>query len=114
MFMLLDAGRASLKLTAFSPGKVTILAESLAQRIATRYPPVIANTPEPMVSQERVEEILDSVLSGELKGRNRPGIVARATLAYAFRRRLRESGYDDEFVEFAAKKLGQRLNRPDA
>ena len=70
--------------------------------------------PEPVVSQERVEEILNSVLSSELESRSRLGIVARAGLAYAFKRKLREIGYDDEFVDFAAKTLGKRLARPDA
>jgi predicted metal-dependent TIM-barrel fold hydrolase len=103
-----------LKLTLFSLGKVDALAQSLAQRITTRYPPVIANTPEPVVSQERFEEILDAVFSNELERGSRYGLAVRVTLGYALRWKLREIGYDDEFVDFAAKKLGQRLTRPDA
>ena len=98
-------------ITLFSLGKVEALAQSLAQRITTRYPPVIANTPEPVVSQERVEQILDSILSSEFETRGRFGIVVRATLGYALRWRLREIGYDDQFVDFAAKKLSQQLTR---
>jgi hypothetical protein len=98
----------------FSLAKVRVLAQNLAGRIATRYPPVIANTPERVVSQERVEEILDAVFSSELRRGSRFGFAARTTLGYALKLRLRETGYDDEFVAFAARKLGQRLTRPDA
>lgn len=98
----------------FSLAKVRVLAQNLAQCIATRYPPVIANTPEPVVSQERVEQILDAVFSSELERRNQFGFAARATLGYALKWKLREIGYDDEFVDFAAKTLGKRLARPDA
>jgi hypothetical protein len=101
-------------ITLFSLGKVEALAQSLAQRITTRYPPVIANTPEPVVSRERVEEILESILSGEFETGGRLGVVVRAMLGYALKRRLREIGYDNEFVDFAVRRLGQRLTRPDA
>ena len=103
-----------MKLTQFSLGKLDVLAQSLAQHITTRYPPVIANTPEPVVSRERVEEILDAILSSEFESRSRLGIVARAALQYRFKWHLREIGYDDRFVEFATKKLDRRLTRPDA
>ena len=108
-----DPGQ-NMKLTLFALGEVNGLAQSLAQRITTRYPPVIANTPERVVSQARVEEILDAVFSGELEGRSRFGFVARATLGYALKWKLRETGYDNEFVDFTTKKLGQRLAGPDA
>jgi hypothetical protein len=110
----LERGLRNLKLTLFSLGKVNVLAQSLAERITTRYPPVIANTPERVVSQERFKEILDAVFSDELKRGNRFGFGVRLTLGYALKWKLREIGYDDEFVDFAAKKLGQRLAREDA
>jgi hypothetical protein len=94
--------------------KARVLARNLARRIATRYPPVIANTPEPVVSKERFEQILEAVFSGELERGSRFGFVARVTLGYALKGELREIGYGDEFVDFTAKKLGQRLTRPDA
>ena len=98
-----------MKFTLFSLGKADTLAQSLARRITTRYPPVIANTPEQVVSRERVEEIIDTIFSVEIESGSRPGIVFRTALGHAFKWKLREIGYDDEFVDFAAKKLGDRL-----
>lgn len=97
-----------------SLAEARVLAQNLARRIATRYPPVIANTPEPVVSKERFEQILEAVFSDELERGSRFGFMARFTLGYVLKGKLREIGYGDEFVDFTAKKLGQRLARPDA
>jgi hypothetical protein len=91
--------------------KGRVLAQNLARRIATRYPPVIANTPELVVSKERFEQILEAVFSDELERGRRFGFLARVALGYALKGKLREIGYGDEFVDFTAKKLGQRLTR---
>jgi hypothetical protein len=90
------------------------LAQSLAQRIIARYPPVIANSPERVVSRERVEEILDAVFCSELQRGSRLGLVPRVMLGYALKRRLQETGYDDEFIDFATRTLRRRLSHPDA
>ena len=100
-----------MKPALFSFGKVDALADSLVRRIATRYPPVIANTPEQTVSQKRIEEILEDILSNELQGRGRLGILSRTKLGHTFKWKMRETGYDDKFVDFVAKKLGEELNR---
>ena len=103
----------NVKSALFSFSKVDAFANSLAQRITTRYPPVIANAPEQTVSQRRIEEILDDILSGgELQSGSRLGILSKAKLGHAFKWKLRESGYDDKFVDFAAKKLRAQLARP--
>jgi len=101
----------NVKLTPFSFSNVDALAESLAQRVTTRYPPVIANAPEQTVSQGRIEEILEEIFSSEFQGGARFGIVRRTKIGYAFKWRLREIGYDDKFVDFAAKKLSKQLTR---
>jgi len=101
----------NVKPTPFPFSKLDALAESLAQRITTRYPPVIANAPEQTVSQGRIEEILEDIFSSEFQGGGRPGIVRRTKLGYAFKWRLRDIGYDDKFVDFAAKKLSKQLTR---
>ena len=98
-----------MKFTLFSFSKVDAFANSLAQRITTRFPLVIANTPEQTVSQRRIEEILEDIFSSELKSGNRLGILSRTKLAYTFKWKLREIGYDDKLVDFIAKKLSERL-----
>lgn len=92
-----------------SPGNTKALANRLTQRIATRFPPVIANTPEQTVSQQRIEEILQDIFSSEFKRGSRLGILAKTRLAYAFKWRLREAGYDDKFVDFMTRKLNEQL-----
>ena len=101
----------NLKSALFSFSKVDALANSLVQRIATRYPSVIANTPEQTVSQGRIEEILEEIFSNEFQSGSRLGIMGRTKLGYAFRWKLRETGYDDKFVDFVAKKLSEQLTR---
>ena len=101
--------RGNVKFTLFSFSKVDAFANSLAQRITTRFPLVIANTPEQTVSQRRIEEILEDIFSSELKSGNRLGILSRTKLAYTFKWKLREIGYDDKLVDFIAKKLSERL-----
>ena len=88
---------------------IKALANRLTQRITTRFPPVIANTPEQTVSQRRVEEILQDIFSSEFKRGSRLGILAKTRLAYAFKWKLREIGYDDRFVDFITKKLNEQL-----
>jgi hypothetical protein len=100
------------KLALFSFSKVDAFADSLAHRIVTRYPPVIANAPEQTVSQRRVEEIIEDILSREVQSGSRLGILSRTKLGHAFKWKLREIGYDDKFVDFVAKKLRAQLTRP--
>ncbi len=100
-------------LRLFSPSKVKAFAKIMGRRITTRYPPVIANNPEQIVSQKRIAEILEEIFSGapQFRGENRPGILGRAKLRYAFKWELREIGYEEKFVDFAAEKLIEQLTR---
>jgi len=100
-----------MKFALLSFSKVDAFANSLAQRITTRYPPVIANTPEQTVSPRRIEEILEEIFSSEFPSGSRLGILGRTKLGYAFKWKLREIGYDEKFVDFATKKLRERLSR---
>ena len=47
----------------FGNSKVDEFAKSLAQDIAKRYPPAIANNPEQMISQKRLTTILEDVFN---------------------------------------------------
>jgi hypothetical protein len=100
-------------LRLFSPSKVNAFAKIMGRRITTRCPPVIANNPEQIVSQKRIAEILEEIFSGtpQFRGENRPGILGRAKLRHAFKWELREIGYEEKFVDFAADKLIEQLTR---
>ena len=91
--------------------KADTFAESLAETISKRYPPVIANNPEQTVSQKRIGEILDYAFAAAdlFRQENRLGMLGRAKLASAFKWRLRELGYDEEFVGMASGKLAKAL-----
>ena len=102
-----------MKFTLFSPTGLDALVQNVAQRVTARYPPLVANNPERTVSQNRVEEILEDTFDGALRfQRETPiGFLARARLRSAFRRELREIGYEDKFVDFAAGKFIEQLTR---
>ncbi len=91
--------------------KADTFAESLAETISKRYPPVIANNPEQTVSRKRIGEILDHAFATtRLFGQeNRLRMLGRAKLASAFKWRLRELGYDEEFVGMASGRLAKAL-----
>jgi hypothetical protein len=85
----------------------------MAQRITTRYPPVIANDPEQPISQMRIAEILYQAFATAPQFHQEVplGILGRAKLRNAFKGELLEIGYGDEFVDLAAEKLMERLTR---
>lgn len=94
----------------FPSGRLDEFARNLARGVARRYPPVIANDPEQTVSQKRVAGILEQVLS-TASGLEPLGFFRRALLGKSFKRELKEIGYEEEFVETAAKELTSRLRR---
>jgi len=97
----------------FSSGKTDEFAKTLAQGIARRYPPVIANSPEQMVSHKRVMEILEEAFARahQFERENRLGILGRAKLGHTFKWELKEMGYEGKFVEMATGELAVHLVR---
>jgi hypothetical protein len=97
----------------FYPNRFDVLVEGLAQRISARFPPVIANDPERAVPQKRIEEILRETLSATLQAEREThiGFLRRISLRGAFRRALRETGYEEKFVDFAADRFIEQLTR---
>jgi len=91
----------------FSARKVTEFAKSLAQDIAKRYPPAIANNPAKMVSQKRLSGILENVFAraAEFTRENKLGWYKKAKLGNEFRWELKELGYDQEFIVVATESL---------
>lgn len=88
-------------------------ARSLADEISRRYPSAIANSPEPMVSQRRLSEILESVFSQSRRfsQERRLGVIAQIKLGRALKWQLRELGYDEDFIDMAAEYLAASVAR---
>ena len=91
----------------FSPNKIDEFSKSLAQDIAKRYPPAIANNPQQMVSQKRLTDILDETFSkaAAFQQENGLGWYKKAKLGNEFRWELKEMGYDEKFIEMATEGL---------
>jgi hypothetical protein len=91
----------------FSTHKVTAFAKSLAQDVAKRYPPAIANNPTQMVSQKRLSGILEEAFTraAEFNRENKLGWYKKAKLGNEFRWELKELGYDQKFIEVATEGL---------
>ena len=97
----------------FSPSKVDEFAKSLAQDIAKRYPPAIANNPEQMVSQKRLTTILEEAFTRayQFNRENRLGMYRKAKLGNTFKWELKEMGYEEKFIETATEGLIVYLTR---
>ena len=79
----------------------------MAQDVARRYPPAIANNPTRLVSQQRLCDILEQVFphATEFCRENTLGWYKRSRLRSAFKWELKEMGYDDKFINMAAGDL---------
>ena len=95
-----------------STRKVAEFATSLAQDLAKRYPPAIANNPAQMVSQKRLTGILEEAFARatEFNRQNQLGWFRKARLGNGFRWELREMGYDEKFIDAATKDLMAHLS----
>jgi len=100
-------------LELFSSREVAQLGKHLAQDVAKRYPPAIANHPVQMVSQQRLSAILEEVyaLAAAFSREHQPGWYKRFRLGKSFRWELNELGYDGKFVDAATDGLILCLTR---
>jgi hypothetical protein len=100
------SGRAAI-LEFFTTRKVAELAKSLAQDVAKRYPPAIANNPAQVVSQARLSGILEEVFTRatDFSREHQLGWYKRARLGNDFRWELNELGYDKKFVDTTTEGL---------
>ncbi|TSA16261.1 MAG: hypothetical protein D4R74_04850 [Betaproteobacteria bacterium] len=91
----------------FSTRKVTEFAKSLAQDVAKRYPPAIANNPAQMVSQKRLSGILEEAFTraSEFSREQELGWYKKAKLGNEFKWELKEMGYDEKFIDVATEGL---------
>ena len=97
----------------FGPSKTDEFAKNLAQDIAKRYPPAIANNPEQMVSQKRLTAILEDAFTRarQFNSDNQLGMFKKAKLGNTFKWELKEMGYDEKFVDMATEGLIVYLTR---
>ena len=97
-------------LESFSTRNVREFAENLAQDLAKRYPPAIANSPTQMVSQQRLSVILEAIFAraAEFKRENQLGWYKKARLDNIFRRELEEMGYEEKFIAVVKEGLRAR------
>ena len=110
------AGGRRMFFDLFSPSKVDAFAKMLANEVARRYPPAVANDPERMIPRKRIATILEEIFSGahRFNRENRLGILRKAKLGNTFQWTLREMGYDDKFIDMATRLLLVSLIRqPD-
>ena len=91
----------------FSRSRIDEFAKTLAQDIAKRYPPAIANNPEQMISQNRLSSILEETFgkAADFQRQERLGWFKRAKLVNEFQWELKEIGYDKKFVDLATEGL---------
>jgi hypothetical protein len=94
-------------LKLFSGSKVNEFAKDLAQDIAKRYPPSIANNPEQMVSVNRLTGILEEAFgkAADFQRQQKLGWYSRARLVNEFQWKLKEIGYEKRFVDLATEGL---------
>jgi hypothetical protein len=106
------SGRTTI-LEFFFTRKVAELAKSLAQDVAKRYPPAIANSPAQVVSQQRLFGILEEIFTRatEFSRENKLGWYKRIRLGKDFRWELNELGYDEKFVDTATDGLIHCVSR---
>jgi hypothetical protein len=91
----------------FSRSRINEFAKRLAQDIAKRYPPAIANNPEQMISQNRLSSILEEAFgkAADFQREEKLGWFRRAKLVNEFQWELKEIGYEKKFVEVATEGL---------
>lgn len=97
----------------FPSKAATSFAEELAQGMTKDLPPKLMLNSANIVSANRVTTILERVYSkaAGFQGEHRLGFFRRASFGNAFRWKLKDLGYPDEFVSIATEGLLVALSR---
>ena len=94
-------------LNLFGGKELEAFAKSLAQEIAKRFPPTLANDPKRMVATKRLTTIIEEVCekAAQFKDEKKLGVFKKASLGNTFQWELKEMGYNEKFVEIATEAL---------
>ena len=103
-------------LNLFGGKELADFAKSLAQEIAKRFPPALANDPKRMVSPKRETTIIEEVCekAAQFKDEKKLGMFKKASLGNTFQWELKEMGYNEKFVEVATEALIVYITRRPA
>jgi hypothetical protein len=98
---------------AVSSKQVDEFAKELAQELAKKYPPVLDQSPESMLSEKRLTRILEDTCNRALafKNEHKLGVYKKARLGNTFRWELEEMGYTRKFIDTATEGLVVYLAR---
>lgn len=94
-------------LNLFGGKELEEFAKSLAQEIAKRFPPALANDPQRMVSPKRLTTIIEEVgeKAEKFNRDHKLGTLKKASLGNTFQWELKDMGYNEKFVEVATEAL---------
>ena len=94
-------------LSIFGGKQLEDFAKSLAQEIAKRFPPTLANDPQRMVSPKRLTTIIEEVCekAAQFRDEQKLGMFKKAALGNTFQWELKEMGYNEKFVEVATEAM---------
>lgn len=100
-------------LNLFGGKELDEFAKSLAQEIAKRFPPTLANDPQRMVSPKRLTTIIEEVCekAEKFNQEKKLGMFKKAALGNTFQWELKDMGYNEKFVEVATEALIVYLTR---
>jgi hypothetical protein len=103
---------ASLFSRMFSAGS-SGFADELASDLSKRLPPALMNDESRRPSAKRIGRVLEGSLSRAVsyKQEKKLGVLGKARLANEFRWKLKELGYDDEFVDLATEAMTIYISR---
>jgi hypothetical protein len=107
---------SSMALNLFGGKELEEFAKSLAQEIAKRFPPALANDPQRMVSPKRLTTIIEEVgeKAEQFNRDHKLGMLKKASLGNTFQWELKDMGYNDKFVEVATEALIVYITRKPA
>lgn len=99
-----------------STAKVSQFATDLAQELARKYPPAMANNPVQMVSEKRLATLLANNFEQAQRFalENRLGFIRKAILSNSFKWALKDLGYKDLFIQIATEGLVVHITRKPA
>ena len=94
----------------FSNSEKTV-GEALADKVSKQFPPAIENKLFKKGAQRRLEAILETLMQDvrAYKAEHKIGLLGKARIGNAFRWRLAEHGYSEQFVSALTEGLVHNL-----